>query len=309
MIPVPRFNSGDELSREFLDTISRAITELQNYIDGQSPDDTAADIIQIVNDSGSDRKAFDVLGLDGSYIDPLAGDNSWATFQNGEPIFSGVAPVEADHIAKFAILLEPIAAGDIGSARVDGVCQAWVDIQTVGDKYADIADGNTDALISNSCTGSARILWTATEATGEQWAIVRIGLPARRIITARISGASAIAAANNGPGSSTTEWTYSIVEVEPTVSSGDQSWSDVSGGVTLTDKAFNRLEYGNRNVTAGGVFRCGIAYNDLADDTVWDAELLSAATGAIVEVELIAVTGEMYGFFSFHNQATGTCAE
>ena len=175
MIQVPRFNAGDALSREYLDTLSRAITELQNRDhDNPNTNGELSGIVQIVNNSGAALDAFDVLGIEGPYIDPSDGDEEEALFQCGEPVLSGVTPVDPDHLGKFAILLEPIAAGQVGHARVTGSSQAWVDIQTVGDEYADILDADDTKLVSGS-SGMARILWTATASTGEQWALVQLG--------------------------------------------------------------------------------------------------------------------------------------
>ena len=175
MIQVPRFNAGDALSREFLDTLSLAIKELQNR-DNDNPNTNGelSGIVQIVNNSGAALDAFDVLGIEGPYIDPSDGDEEEALFQCGEPVLSGVTPVDPDHLGKFAILLEPIGSGQVGHARVTGASQAWVDIQTVGDEYADILDGDDTKLVSGS-SGMARILWTATASTGEQWALVQLG--------------------------------------------------------------------------------------------------------------------------------------
>jgi hypothetical protein len=263
--------------------------------------------VQVLNDSGSARERHDILGIFGPLFDP--DDTSEDVFAANRVLKGDTPDVDAHY--GFAVLQCPAADGVCAPAVVSGVTMCRVYMTDADHICARMKDGDNTRL--ESCvSGPAKILWSQTPSSPpeEVLAVVQIGVATRRVITARISGSTAIAAANNGPGSSTTEWTYSIVEVEPTVSSGDQSWSDVSGGVSLTDKAFNRLEYGNRNVGTGEVFGCGIAFDDLDDSDTWDAELLPASDDAgIVEVELITVSGTIYGLFKYHNQATGECAE
>lgn len=171
MIQVPRFNPGDNLSQTFLDTMSRAITELQNRINGASPSNETADVIQIKNNSGAARDIFDVLGIDGVYIDPSDDENENA-FMSGEPVFTGVTPSDPDHVGKFAILLEPLESGQIGPARVAGVCQVMLVVDNDADNYADILDGDATVLKSGS-TGAAQILWRSENDSTPRWAVVR----------------------------------------------------------------------------------------------------------------------------------------
>ena len=98
----------------------------------------------------------------------------------------GSLPSFRSHLGNFAVLVEPVAAGDVGLAVVSGVVpvkvymsstaswpltgQSWYD-------YADIDDGQSGHLIARPY-GGARILWLADTSGGEQWALVRIGNPA-----------------------------------------------------------------------------------------------------------------------------------
>lgn len=169
MINVQRFRQGDNLSRELIDTMAQAISELQEAVQGLAPRNDMPDMFQIQNDSGDDLDAFSVLGISGSYFDPTDTDEA-RSFQNAEPVLVGDTPAEPDHVGKFAILLEPLADGQVGMACVAGVCQVKVD--GTGD-YADIKDGETSYLKAGS-SGLARVLWRAAGA-GEQWAVVRLG--------------------------------------------------------------------------------------------------------------------------------------
>ncbi|MBR0197171.1 MAG: hypothetical protein IJQ34_03465 [Kiritimatiellae bacterium] len=74
----------------------------------------------------------------------------------------------------YAVLLEPIAAGEIGRAMVLGVTPAKVIINSTDEDYVvPKADSSTGALES-SATGTARILWRAGGA-GEQWCVLQLG--------------------------------------------------------------------------------------------------------------------------------------
>ena len=70
------------------------------------------EVVLVKNVSGADRQRFDILGIDGLLITPA--DNLPA-FRN-RPVFTGTTPTIADHHGRFVILLEPLAAGRIGSA-------------------------------------------------------------------------------------------------------------------------------------------------------------------------------------------------
>jgi hypothetical protein len=86
--------------------------------------------------------------------------------------FKGISPTVADHLGRFAVLLEPVKQGDIGPACVAGVCIVHVDVQDEDHEYADIADGRYRLATSDS--GTARILWKEG-GTGTKWAVVRLG--------------------------------------------------------------------------------------------------------------------------------------
>ena len=123
--------------------------------------------IRIRNDSGADRSRFEVLGLGGPVFTPT---DNLAEFMR-EVMFKGVTPSGA-HIGKFAVLLEPIPVGKLGWAVVSGAVQVMVDVQTDGDEYAAVTDGECGYLTSGS--GSTPILW-AESGTGQKRAVVLLG--------------------------------------------------------------------------------------------------------------------------------------
>ena len=122
----------------------------------------------------------------------------------------------------------------------------------------------------------------------------------------RITGSAAIGIANNGPDSTTTEWTYSAEQVTEGISSGQLSYSAVSGGIALSNKLLNRCETGNRSIGTGGTFGNGVAWDDL--DTDFDGYLKPVPNGVVVEAMVITDSEDAkWGSFSFPNAVGGEC--
>ena len=134
-------------------------------------------IVRIKNASEDDRSRFDILGIDGPLFDA---DESPDAFLAG-PMFSGLTPDIEAHTA-WAILLEPIPAGHIGLAMIDGVTLGRVRLAADSDivRYATIADEDAIAL-APAADGPVQVLWHEA-AAGASWAILRLGNtpPARR---------------------------------------------------------------------------------------------------------------------------------
>ncbi len=132
------------------------------------PAERHSGIVLVRNDSGAGRDRFDVLGIASPIFSPASDVDA---FKN-QPALSCVTPAD-DHVGKFVILLEPLAAGAIGRAMASGVCPAKVDISDTNHGYADAADGQAGSLDSSS-SGAAQILW-AESGTGVKWALIRLG--------------------------------------------------------------------------------------------------------------------------------------
>jgi hypothetical protein len=128
-------------------------------------------ILTIRNDSGSDCGRFEVLGLDEPVFPP---EDNTADFSRG-PVMSCVYPVDPDHLGAFVVLLEPIAAGAVGRAMVQGAVYVQVQIDDL-DKadWADITDGEPGYLTATD-SGSARILWYDGEEVGTLWCVCLLG--------------------------------------------------------------------------------------------------------------------------------------
>lgn len=171
-------------------------------------------IVLIKNTTESDLDRFAILGIDSPVFTPTDNEQE---FKNRVAL-KGVAPTLADHEGRFAILLEPVKAGGIAMACVQGVFPVKVDVQDEDHDFADVDDGECGHLKS-ALTGAAQILWKES-GTGEKWAVVRIGPPHRAGFWARLTAEAA-----GGGG----YYSWKMLE--------DDAETDVDPSVTGTDNA------------------------------------------------------------------------
>ena len=82
---------------------------------------------------------------------------------------------------RVAVLLEPLAAGQIGRAVIDGLAHAWVYVTDAAHGHATIGP---DYGLYSTFGGPVQVLW---HATGTEWqpAIVRLGTPAGAVCWGR----------------------------------------------------------------------------------------------------------------------------
>src|SRR5699024_2731099 len=133
--------------------------------------------VLIKNTTASDISIFEILGIDTSTVDP--GDNE-PEFRRGVAL-NGTEIDSTKHAGKFAIALEPIAAGAMGKAAVEGVCICKIDVQNTTDKFAEVpgddggsgSGGSGEVYLQSAAAGSAQILWKQS-GTGLKWAVVRL---------------------------------------------------------------------------------------------------------------------------------------
>lgn len=129
-------------------------------------------IIRIKNNSGADRARWEVLGLDVPLV--LPADNA-AEFAR-QVALAGVLPTAA-HAGKWALLLEPVAAGAIGRAVASGVTVGKVNV-TAGEEARTLADAEAGLASLQAVTaGGAEVLWKEA-GTGLLWAVLRFPAPA-----------------------------------------------------------------------------------------------------------------------------------
>jgi hypothetical protein len=131
----------------------------------------SADIVYIKNNSGSAVGMYNVLGLGDPIITPAANLTEFKT----RIAFTGHMPAAAADIGKFAITLEPIAAGAIGRGVIAGCSPVQLSVDPLDLKDgAEVADGQIGCL-DNVAGGSATVLWVENNGNAAQWAIVRLG--------------------------------------------------------------------------------------------------------------------------------------
>lgn len=165
--PFRKVRSGDPLQipaetfNTFIDTARDFKSRRQSTVREPLADQRLTDIVSIKNTSGNDLNRFEVLGLDGPLFTPC---QNLLSFQN-QIAFVGVTPSEDSHVGRFAILLEPLRDGMIGSACLSGVCPVRLNVLDEEHDWADIEDGETDSLKTDTA-GSAYILWKETAGSG-----------------------------------------------------------------------------------------------------------------------------------------------
>jgi hypothetical protein len=167
--PGQRLEVTAEAFNAFLDA-ARAVREHKIFGTEATQFFRQSGIVKLKNASGADRSRFAVLGLSEPII--LPADNL-DEFKR-QVTFEGTVPVKNVHKGKFAVLLEPIAAGKIGLAVIAGVAPVRLQVDPV-QLYdcAEIIDGSTQAL-RNAPHGSARVLWVESSGSTERWAVVRL---------------------------------------------------------------------------------------------------------------------------------------
>ena len=196
-IPAATFNTFVDAAQDFRNRQHRQERPLP-------PASAGSGTIRVKNASGADRDRFAVLGIDVPVFTPT---DNLEGFKN-EPVLAGVVPTTANHLGRFVVLAEPLAAGAIGRAVLTGLTPVKVYIDDVAHRAADVDNSNATRLRS-STSGTASILW-AEAGTGERWALVRLGGAgggaAATLLVVRLTKDGGAA----GGSSSTCTYTYTV---------------------------------------------------------------------------------------------------
>jgi len=148
-------------------------------------------VVWVRNNTGSALARFDVTALGLPIIVPADNESEFEQ----QVMFEGGTPSVPADLGEWAITLEPIPAGKIGRAMVSGLCQVRLYVPEGQEEYefADVAGGATGYLLLQR-EGPAQILWresgTSTSTEDLKWAVVRLGLPARRGFWVRLTAES-----------------------------------------------------------------------------------------------------------------------
>lgn len=178
-IPAETFNTFIDAAKDFRN-------RTQNVARQRQLDLPQTGIILVKNGTSDDLDRFHVLGIDRPIFTP---GESLFSFQDQIAVV-GITPAEDDHLGRFLVLQEPLRAGMIGRACVSGVTPVRLNVLDEEHDWADIEDGETDSLKTDTA-GSAFILWKEPPGSSGyggygygygygyygslRWALVRIG--------------------------------------------------------------------------------------------------------------------------------------
>ena len=128
-------------------------------------------VVQILNTTSATIPVWGVLEVSGVVNDPTKGSSAAAQWHD-TPVIKGTTPTGST-AAKFVIVVEPIKAGKIGRAAIDGVVQCKLDIKAASDLFASPQASATSLKTGQS--GEAAILWKENGTGSDKWGLVRIG--------------------------------------------------------------------------------------------------------------------------------------
>lgn len=189
--PFKKVQRGDRLSipaetfNTFIDAAKDFRNRTQNVARQRQLDLPQTGVVLVKNGTADDIERFHVLGVDRPIFTP---GESLFSFQDQIAVV-GITPTEDDHLGRFLVLQEPLRAGMIGRACVSGVTPVRLNVLEEEHDWADIEDGETDSLKTDTA-GSTFILWKEPPSAGYggsgygygygyygslRWALVRIG--------------------------------------------------------------------------------------------------------------------------------------
>lgn len=135
-------------------------------------------VVRVRNSTTADFGLYGVVGL-GDMV--IGYDDNPQSFYS-RPCFEAEAPLRTaalnygKHVAKMAVVQEPIASGAIGRAKIAGLTPVQINIVNEYDDIGILQNGNTTSLKSwTSGESGASILWHKPGTTGVQWCLALLG--------------------------------------------------------------------------------------------------------------------------------------
>ncbi|MDD4889065.1 MAG: hypothetical protein PHU85_03975 [Phycisphaerae bacterium] len=176
-----KVNAGSEL-RFSAKTYNALIDAAKWYADSQGVGSSSAPrsagkspFIKVQNNTGKDLDAGAVVKLGEPVFDPADGAQALASFKNNVWFLGEVAtPGASDALAMF---LEATPIDGVGLAAVSGAWPVLLNVQSEGDKRADVTDDDPTTLTTGS-RGPFQVVWAA-DGTGEQHGVVLFGADVR----------------------------------------------------------------------------------------------------------------------------------
>ncbi|HEV58126.1 MAG TPA: hypothetical protein ENN87_11655 [Phycisphaerales bacterium] len=172
VIPADTFNT-------FVDAARGHVNRRHGWTGRPMPSRPDPCIILVYNNTGQDLDRYNIIAVQDHLYGPsyYPGDpDAERSFKNSI-VMTGIVPRTSGEsfTGRFAVLLEPLAAGKIGRAVISGVVQVRLEVkeQAAVRHYAGIVD-NEVGYLGESVAGPARILWKDLGASGIVWAVVRL---------------------------------------------------------------------------------------------------------------------------------------
>lgn len=162
---------GDPVDHTLFNEIVRAVSDRQSTFVPKK--------VVVVNDSGAAVSRGGILGVDGP-ASGYAPSDSLSCFCNADEIMlSGVEPTVADHMGKWVVPLDSVAAGQPCECAGQ-IARVRVYVNATTDKFCDVIAAETvsgETCYLGTGASGAQILWLDPDATAETigWAIVRLG--------------------------------------------------------------------------------------------------------------------------------------
>ena len=168
MDPRQQVNPGDpiRLAASQINGLNRLLQLASGFGDGGAVEQpTPYTWVMGKNNTGSTVPRWGVLAITGMAITP--GSSSGATSQFEQvPVVAGYTPSATT--TAWCVVVEPIAAGQIGRVAVGGVVQCKVTVSDSAHKFVRAKASTTE--LESSTTGEGLLLWS-----GGGWALVRLG--------------------------------------------------------------------------------------------------------------------------------------
>lgn len=155
----------------FIDAANFVKEQRQNQFGSGLRSGIGTGVVLVKNAESELRDRFTALVLNDIAVPPSANEDE---FVSCPPVFIGQKMTDEREGKPYAILLEPIAAGEIGRAMVFGIIPAKVTISDAEDPYAVPTPNSSTGALQSDSTGVARILWKAG-GTGLQWCLLQLG--------------------------------------------------------------------------------------------------------------------------------------
>lgn len=155
----------------FIDAANWTKEQRQNQCGKGLRSGVGTGIVLMKNGESEPRDRFTALVLSDIAIPPNVNEDE---FVSCTPVFVGQKMTEEREGKPYAILLQPLAAGEIGRAMVLGIVPAKVNIEDAEDEYAVPTPGSSTGALQSDATGVARIIWKAGGA-GSQWCLLQLG--------------------------------------------------------------------------------------------------------------------------------------